>query len=151
MNELSFRLIPPTEFDPGEVRILIDGRDLVEFVRDVELPFATAAGGPDRAGDYAGLELLAVALPSRHFWGSPSLAIYQWDGFTQLLECSGCREPGCAPLFCRIDVQQDHVRWSDFCESTKPGPHDWDYSQLGPFEFDRTQYEQAVNEIPAPA
>jgi hypothetical protein len=151
MNELRFRLVPPTEFDPGEVRILIDGRDLTEFVREVELPFATAAGDPSRAGDYAGLELLAVAPPSRHFWGEPTSAIYESGGFTQLLECPGCREAGCKPLFCRIRVEESRVRWSEFRESAVPGPRDWDYSGLGPFEFDRVQYEAAVRGLAAPA
>jgi hypothetical protein len=150
MNELTFRLIPPTEFDPGEVRIFIDGRDLVDLVRDVELPFATAAGDPGRAGDYAGLELRAVAPPSRHFWGKPLFEIYESDGLTQLLECAGCREPGCRPLYCRVDVDDNRVRWSEFRASMTASRSEWDYSPLGPFEFDRTRYDAVVQALPNP-
>jgi hypothetical protein len=144
MNEIGFRVLPPTDFDPGEVRVIVDGRDLVDLVRAVEQAQAVAEGHPQIAGDYAGLELRSVAPPSKHFWGEPSSPIYGRSGRVQVLECSGCREPGCWPLFCRIDVTQDHVRWSNFENGHRP---DWDYGDLGPFEFDRRQYEAALHRL----
>ena len=131
--------------------MLIDGRDLVEIVKAVELPFAAAAGRPSRAGHYAGLELAAVAPPSRHFWGEPQFSLYGGSGVVQVLECSGCREAGCMPIFCRIEVAPDLVRWSEFRASWDPDPTDWDYTSLGPFEFERAQYEAAVSGLGASA
>lgn len=39
----------------GELRVLVDGRDLAELVRPVELPHADAEGSATIAGAYAGL------------------------------------------------------------------------------------------------
>ena len=36
---------------PNEVAILINDRDLIEMLREVELPFATREGHPSMAGD----------------------------------------------------------------------------------------------------
>ena len=59
---------------------------------------------------------------------------------TPLLGCS-CGEWGCWPLLARIDVQPDLVRWRDFEQPHRPAR---DYSALGPFEFDRADYDAAV-------
>src|SRR5437016_4274829 len=49
------------------VRIIINGRDLIEIVREIELPFATREGSPQIAGAYSGLPAHRVFLPSQHF------------------------------------------------------------------------------------
>jgi hypothetical protein len=45
------------ELHPGAqgVEVRIDGRDLLDLVRAVELPQATADGQPELAGSYGGL------------------------------------------------------------------------------------------------
>ena len=52
----------------GEVTILVNGRDLVEMARELELPFAEWEGNPELAGSYRGLGPADV-LPR----GAPSL------------------------------------------------------------------------------
>jgi hypothetical protein len=39
-----------------------------------------------------------------------------------------------------VDVDAAHVRWHDF----RNGHRDWDLGALGPFVFDRQQYEAAL-------
>ncbi|MEV0582868.1 hypothetical protein [Nonomuraea sp. NPDC050310] len=133
MNVIQFEMVPP-------LRILIDGRDLREHVRIVELPFATAEGKPDLAGSYKGLsERDKVCWPSTHFLGRPLL---QWldDGDTVLLGCT-CGEWECWPLTAQVQVGEETVTWSGFRNGHRAS---WDLGALGPFTFDREQYESAL-------
>lgn len=55
MHRVSF-VWNPDGLDPyGEVRVIVDGRELAELVRPVEHPHAEAEGSPTIAGAYAGL------------------------------------------------------------------------------------------------
>jgi hypothetical protein len=136
MNRLDLRIQHGQELDGEVVRILIDGRDLVDLVRPIELPFATAEGHPDIAGGYDGL------LP--HDW--VDLPERYGDGRAALLACAGCGEPGCWPLRARVDADPDKVTWSDFQQPHRP---DWSYASFGPFVFDRAQYDEEVARVRA--
>src|SRR5205807_6156370 len=84
----------------GAVVIYINGHNLVDLVREVELPFAAQEGHPDIAGKYVGLPAAHLLLPSRHLLGHPA-PLYESRGKTQVLGCE-CGEAGCWPLFVRI-------------------------------------------------
>jgi hypothetical protein len=129
----------------GAVVIYINGRNLVELVREVELPFAAHEGHPDMAGQYLGLPPFELLLPSRHLLGEPA-PLYESRGKTQVLACE-CGEAGCWPLFVRIRLGDNTVTWSDFEQphrSSRSAASHWKYDQLGPFTFDRQQYEAAI-------
>ena len=49
---------------------------------------------------------------------------------------------GCWPLEAAIVVSDGVVTWTDF---RQPHRQDRDYRALGPFVFDRPQYEEAVH------
>lgn len=135
------------------IRIRINGRDLRELVREVEAPFAAAEGAPFIAGAYAGLPPDAHVLPpARHFMGTPAWNVYAYGTKTQVLQCD-CGEPGCWPLVCRIDVSKERVTWTDFEQPFRISRDDgvaWTYEALGPFSFDRDEYERALAKL-APA
>jgi hypothetical protein len=120
------------------VAIHINGVRLEDLARVVEQPFADAEGKPDLAGSYAGLAAATVAQGSRHFLGEPQDVWFD-DGDTVLLGCI-CGESGCWPLTARVDVLDATVQWSGFRTGHRP----WDLSALGPFTFDRGQYERAL-------
>jgi hypothetical protein len=61
------------------------------------------------------------------------------DGETILLGCV-CGEPSCWPLTAQVEVGDATVTWTGF----RTGHRDWDLSGLGPFVFDRHQYETAL-------
>jgi hypothetical protein len=61
-------------------------------------------------------------------------------GRIQALLCAGCREPGCHPVSAAIEVFDDVVVWSEFEE----GNVTTKLPSMGPFVFDRKQYEAAV-------
>jgi hypothetical protein len=145
MNTIAFRIVPtPLDYGPG-IEIRIDGEDLINLVRGVELPFAQAEGHPGIAGAYAGLPAGVYSRPSRHFWGEAGHG--RRDGKVELLTCRDCGEMGCWPLLARIELRPSQVVWSEFEQ-----PHRrvqerslaWTYEGFGPFEFDRGQYEQAL-------
>ena len=120
------------------VAIHVDGHKLQDLARVVEHPFAEAEGNASLAGSYAGLSPSTVARGSRHFMGEPD-EVWFGDGDTILLGCV-CGEPGCWPLTAQVAVGDATVTWTGF----RTGHRDWDLSGLGPFVFDRRQYERAL-------
>lgn len=126
------------------VRIVINGRSLLDLAREVELPFATRDGNPDRAGSYVGLPTEAIFMPSRRLLGEPEDGWDDWEGRISVLGC-GCGVVGCWPLQARIMVQDDVVVWDDF---RQPHRRRWRHDRLGPFVFEREEYEAALRRAP---
>jgi hypothetical protein len=127
--------------------IWINGRDLIDWVREVEAPFASRDGHPDQAGQYVGLPAAEIFLPSRHLLGEPCRRHGWGSGKIPVLGCE-CGESGCWPLLVCITVGQGTVTWSEFEQPhRREGSRShWRYDQLGPFVFDRQQYETALVE-----
>ena len=137
MNRLHLRIQRGQELKIEIVRVFIDGTDLVDLVRPVELPFATAEGAADIAGRYAGLMPRDwLELPEQN----------DGDDRAALLACAGCGEPGCWPLRARIEMSPERVTWSDFQQPHRP---EWSYASFGPFAFDRGQYDDEVARVQA--
>ncbi len=105
----------------------IDGRPLLEMVREFETAFAG-----ELAGEY---DTQACGCYTEEF-------LLGRDGGqdkTELLCCTcGCM--GCWPLNARITVDGNSVTWDGFEQ-----PHrDWSYEGFGPFVFDLDQYRSAI-------
>jgi hypothetical protein len=147
-DRIEFERRPHQEGDHSSgIRIRINGHELTDLVREVEASFAGAEGASTVAGAYAGLPPSEdTCPPSRHFLGAPSWQVYDYSGKTQILQCE-CGEPGCWPLVCRIDVSAHQVIWADFEQphrTTGRGRSVWTYDRLGPFTFERQQYDSAL-------
>ncbi|GAA2423216.1 hypothetical protein GCM10010191_38960 [Actinomadura vinacea] len=155
MNTIEFSLVPYTcdwADDPVHVlNVLVDGTELIELVRQAELPFALQEQ-QERAEDFAPdpAPLLAGSYmrlgasygwPGRHLLGDPYDVpwFYRDDGETMMLTCT-CGIDECWALMARIEVEETTVRWSSFRNTHR----DWDLSSLGPFTFSRPQYESAL-------
>lgn len=132
MNTLSFHTQAAGPDSANEFRILVDGRDLLEIVRRIELPQATAEGQPELAGSYE------VLPPQR--W--QRLTEHDDGDRVAVFGCE-CGEVGCWPLRVRITRKGDTVVWSDFEQPNRS----WSYFALGPFVFQRQQYEAAVASV----
>ena len=146
MNVVEFLLDPEGHEGSGEIRVLVDGVGLDGFVRTIEEPFWEAEMREkeiegDHASDYRGLA--PYGLGAKHFMGGPGTdrACGPSDR-TVLLGCE-CGEEVCWPLMAKVTVTDDRVAWSDFVQPHREG---WEYGGLS-FEFDRTQYEDAVTEL----
>jgi hypothetical protein len=115
------------------VNFYINGRNIIDIVRDVELPFDSL-----HAGHYIGI------LPD-HF-----LEYYKRDvpGKTYLLQCDCFGTIGCNPLLARVVIEKDVVIWDAFEQPNwgegSRGEH-WTYNLK--FVFDRTQYESEFKKI----
>ncbi len=73
MDTIRFSARKNENFDPhtlvGEedVDIQINGREIRDIIREIELPFATRECNPGLAGDYEHLEPKNVYFPNKHF------------------------------------------------------------------------------------
>ena len=111
----------------------------------MEQPYADAEGNPELTGGYLGLVQVGwLRWPAKHYLGEPKDTWFD-DGDTTLLDCV-CGESGCWPLTADIDVGDDLVIW----HHSRNGHREWDLSALGPFTFDRGQYEDALRATASP-
>jgi hypothetical protein len=158
VNTIEFRVVLlPVARGSGTWRvvvIVVDGVPLIERVRELELPYAeaeeieradefadfppgTLAG--ELAGNYVSLST-NFAWPSRHFLGEPLELPHGGDeGETMVLACT-CGINDCWALLTRVVLTEQTVTWSGFRNNSR----DWDLSGLGPFVFDRSEYEDAL-------
>jgi hypothetical protein len=118
--------------------VCIDGIRLSDLAK----AFETAKGYNDPAGGYGGI----VPAHSRlgpldsYFLGLEEPVEAGGPGEIYALFCE-CGEAGCWPLTARVAISPESVRWGGFSQ-----PHRLarDYSDFGPFTFDREQYVAAV-------
>lgn len=133
--------------------IYINNESLIELVRQAEEPFVKAeikqsqAKGDEideisfPAGDYKYLPVSMVLLPSRNFLDEPweNGFILEPDdpqiGKATVLDCT-CGVTECWFMQVRIILNKSTVIWSEFGQFHR----DWQLD-LGPFTFDRKQYE----------
>lgn len=113
-------------------------RILEEFERD---------RGYEPVGGYGGLipAYFNFGDLGRYFLGQDERQFPE-PGLAYLLGCGDCGEVGCWPLEASISVSERTVAWTRFAQ---PHRRTRDYSALGPFLFDRTQYERAVRDMTA--
>jgi hypothetical protein len=148
MDEVSFELAQAGgdyADDLTQIRIEVNGTDLVELARQAELPSAQADDEEELAGTYVGLVpgYIRMDLAGQFLGGSGAWLYPDGEGKTALLSCN-CGEIGCSPLLARITVDEETVTWDEFEQPTRP---DWNYEGFGPFRFDRTEYERALFEL----
>lgn len=139
-NVLSFKF-ENTDEDAVAILPCVDGVGLDQLVAE----FERSSGYSDPAGGYGGL------IPSHYFYGPlPSYFLGHEEPVTgdeqgeiYLLSCE-CGEVGCWPLIAHVRLNQDKVIWNGFSQPHRPSRN---YTNFGPFEFDRTQYERAVEDL----
>lgn len=139
MNTIRFRAGPRPDLG-GEFEVVpvIDGSALTDLIDAFE-----SQARMEPSGGYGGL------VPA-HFNFGPLVAHFLGDcaaksSKTPLLGCD-CGEWGCWPLPARIVATDDTVTWTDF---EQPHRRDRDYSDFGPFSFDRNQYQNALTILDA--
>lgn len=140
--DVSQRMDPHIGIPYYEVDIVINGRELIDLVREVELPFAEAEGQPELADRYQNHTSDIIFLPSRHFLPETGADI------TDVFICF-CGESYCWPLRAQITVEEERITWSDFHQPHRRDPKGpvWRYDGLGPFVFDRRQYEAELGKM----
>ncbi|MGB3756862.1 MAG: hypothetical protein WBA07_10860 [Rivularia sp. (in: cyanobacteria)] len=157
LNLDSFKININPLFNTYWTQIYINNEPLIELVRQAEEPFVKAEIKQRRArgddidevtfppGDYSYLPASIVLLPSRNFLDQPwnhGFILEPDDpeiGKSIVLDCT-CGNPGCWFMQVRITLNKSTVIWSEFSQFHR----DWKLD-LGPFTFDRKQYEAELS------
>lgn len=145
LSEIRFTVEP---WAPSGILLtpVIDGRSFVELVTEYE-----EAQKWDDAGVHEGLVLARrdfEVLPEYLLHGRSLLRNLSHKD-TVLLGCT-CGNIDDGPFYGQVQLSDDLVTWLGFENPMAQGLA-WDYSGLGPFNFDRGQYEQAVTDAMAEA
>lgn len=140
MNVLHLTLEPAALADERRVRIAVDGVDLVEHARRVEVEWVGSRPNSGPAGDYRALPMWAVKNVRSWLFGEVLIGSPSGEYWSVLLFCGGCDEPGCWPLESRITHDDLHVRWSSF---RQPHRLEWQLDALS-FRFERAAYEAEI-------
>jgi len=116
----------------------IDGVALADLVAN----FERENGYTDPAGGYGGIIASRFNLgpPASYFLGRERPVEGDRAGKIYALFCE-CGEAGCWPLIAHVRTNGESVIWEDFAQPYRPKR---DYSGFGPFEFARSDYEQAI-------
>jgi hypothetical protein len=126
---------------PVRVVPFVDGVSLCDLVAT----FETAHGYDDPAGGYGGIipEFTRYGPLDDYFLARRTSVCRQDDGAQYMLGCE-CGEVGCWPLMGRITALETAYRWDRF---GNPFREARDYSDFGPFLFERSAYEIEVGRV----
>lgn len=145
MDQITFRRKKSSLEDYQVIDIFINGNNLIELLKEIELPFASIEGHPEMAGHYEGIPPLLSLPPHKHFWGVASVEDYQYpERQVALFENKSSGIPGEWTFTARIDVTGESVKWSDFRQQHRPK---WDYSPFGTWTFDLVAYRNALRAV----
>jgi fructose 1,6-bisphosphatase len=114
------------------VNIFINGKNLINIIRNIELHQADNVRDDAVAGNYAGLS-------PRELWDE----IHSEYQEKTVLNCTcGCE--GCWDLLAEIGKTEKYVIWRNFQQPHRPK---WDYSQMKPYHFDKAQYNTELEKL----
>lgn len=137
MNTIRFALAPTVCYPPDAgVGIWIDGENLIDHIRQLEVPWWTGIGSPQPDGQYVWVPARTALLPRRHLLGEPAVP---WCGeFSPVVVCN-CGEYACRCYAVKIELLPEWVLWSAWAEV--PQEEARLTGLLGSLAFDRNQYE----------
>jgi hypothetical protein len=119
------------------VDYIINGRSLMDMVREAELPFATAEGHPGISGSYIGLSPGEAFSPYSFLLNKWIL----WDDKAAIFKCAGCGDDGCWGFYVRITIGNQMVTWDGYENNHRKK---WNYAAIPAFTFDLEQYLAAL-------
>lgn len=138
------------------IDIFINGRDLIDWISEVEGRIGFSKGGDPLERNYFGLPVY-----HRHDIAFEFLGLKDRP-YSIVLVCT-CLEALCNCIMVKVTMDATTVTWSEFMSPLLGGPTpswwvteeeaekaDWDpidYSVLGPFVFDREQYITALRKL----
>lgn len=148
INHLDFKLIDPVLANerwtdgeknlPDVVEIYIDGVEIVEIFRKIEVPYCEQEGHPNLAGDYG-------HIPAKELYRDLSEATiegsYSYDLGVYPVCCGGCGEPGCWSVTFRVRESDEFIWWYKFEHERR----EWKYDLE--FKFLKSDYLKEMNKL----
>ncbi|MBR4085899.1 MAG: hypothetical protein IKK33_16620 [Lachnospiraceae bacterium] len=137
VDVLEFKIINPKGIEDWAddcdirevVEIYINGREIVELLKEIEMPWAIKEGEIDLAGTYGHL---------------PPKELYSELNDTEesaLLCCDGCGLVGCWSVFVNVEKDEKYVYWKDFRHNHR----EWKYNIS--YKFYRSEYEDMLKGV----
>lgn len=145
MDKLEFRIkkekIHGNRIDV--VHIFINGNNLIDTLKDYELPFAKKEGRPKLAGSYG-----AMTPGDFIYWFTKA----DWPSSTErpIFSCRDCGEVGCWPMLISESKSDKTVKWFNFSQTHRDPESEglfWDYSDFPSFEFTRENYDNEFKKV----
>lgn len=123
---------------------IIDNKNLIELLKDYELPLAKKEGSENIAGAYDGLDPKVLFANLTNSKDNQNQEIDKSD----ILGCE-CGSSGCWTFMAKVIEKQDSVIWTEFeqIHRSKDSASYWDYSDFGDLEFNKDEYFKKVNEL----
>jgi len=140
MDKLDFK-VESKAAGPYEngVNIFINGKNLIDLLKEYELPFAQKESHENIAGAYSGV-------------GSHDLLdrICKSGEHVTIFTCGSCGEDGCWPMVIAIIEEGNSIRWKNFRQPHR-GKNSkasfWDYSKFPEFVFEKNDYNNALKKL----
>lgn len=144
-NILNFEMFDPVE--AGEewaitwgsnhkvVEIYVDGKKLLDIIREIEVPYANEEGYPELAGAYGHISPreLYVDLSTVLIDNSNTC-----DKRVNLFCCGSCGEIICWSVSFLVKEDERYVYWYDFRHEHR----NWEYNLT--YKFDKEEYEDTL-------
>ncbi|WP_434035701.1 hypothetical protein [Formosa sp. 4Alg 33] len=146
MNKLQIKIQENKDdgLNHSVAKIMIDGIDLIELLSEFETPLAKKEGSPNIAGQYEGLNPTTLYKNLLNLEDSSNSE----DNKSDILDCE-CGVWGCWSFMTKVEVVNAKIIWTDFeqLHRGKESHNYWDYSQFGPFVFDKVEYYSELEKI----
>ena len=146
MNKLDFEIRKDVinDYTTFSTQIMIDGKNLIDSLKDYELPLAKKEGSKNIAGAYDGLDPKVLFANLTNSEDNQNSEEYKSD----ILDCE-CGSPGCWTFMIKVIEKQDTVIWTGFeqIHRSKDSANFWDYSGFKDFEFRRNEYFEKLKEL----
>ena len=146
-DQIEFRIFDPkgkeiwvddfySETDIRLVAIYLNGREIVDILKEIELAYDT-----ETPGSYG-------HLTPKNLYRNLSDALipgtYSHDHETFFLCCESCGIDGCWSVVATVTQDENYVYWTDFRQPHRP---EWKYPIS--YRFRRMQYEKEMNKLNA--
>ena len=152
MDTLEFKIIPAkdmvedwmddwTEDDLNNgylVKVFINGMELIDIIRVIELPYQTAAWYPESAGDYGHNTAKHMEWQFREALQPGS---YSYDCGIELFCCPDCGVGGCWSVMCRFRKEDGVIIMTDFHHNHRP----WEYNLC--YRFSEENYNSEIEKL----
>ena len=118
------------DFDANQaVEIYINGKEIIEILKEIETPYAMSEGHVDIAGAYG------------HLTPKQLYSELTDTDESALLCCDGCGFTGCWSVLVKVEEDDNYIYWKNFRHNHR----DWKYDIS--YKFGRIEYENAVKQL----